>query len=469
MAVIICLSRVMEKTMQSYEPIAAISTPYGRGGIAVIRLSGEGSIMLAEKIFVPKSKKRLSDIESDRAVYGDILRNGKRIDDGIATVFRAPRSFTGEDTVEISCHGGILLTESVLTSALESGFRLALGGEFSKRAFLNGKMSLTEAEAVIGLIDAESEEQLRLSASVTNGVLKNGVNKICDEITELLASVYAYIDYPDEDLTDVSPDELTERAERLLHETDMLVSSYRSGRAVNDGIKTAIVGKPNAGKSSVLNRLLGYDRAIVTSVAGTTRDTVEETAIIGRVTLRLCDTAGIRESSDEVERIGIERSIGKLNEAELILAVFDGSSPLDELDKDVIERISATDAEVIAVINKSDISSESDFDIPFRTVTVSALDGSGFDELKKSVSDLYIDEKLNYDTTPVLTNARQFAAASEAKNRLESALNALKNGFTQDIAGMDLELALSFLREIDGRNVSEEITDRIFSRFCVGK
>ena len=459
----------MEKTMQSYEPIAAISTPYGRGGIAVIRLSGEGSIMLAEKIFVPKSKKRLSDIESDRAVYGDILRNGKRIDDGIATVFRAPRSFTGEDTVEISCHGGILLTESVLTSALESGFRLALGGEFSKRAFLNGKMSLTEAEAVIGLIDAESEEQLRLSASVTNGVLKNGVNKICDEITELLASVYAYIDYPDEDLTDVSPDELTERAERLLHETDMLVSSYRSGRAVNDGIKTAIVGKPNAGKSSVLNRLLGYDRAIVTSVAGTTRDTVEETAIIGRVTLRLCDTAGIRESSDEVERIGIERSIGKINEAELILAVFDGSSPLDELDKDVIDRISATDAEVIAVINKSDISSESDFDIPFRTVTVSALDGSGFDELKKSVSDLYIDEKLNYDTTPVLTNARQFAAASEAKNRLESALNALKNGFTQDIAGMDLELALSFLREIDGRNVSEEITDRIFSRFCVGK
>jgi tRNA modification GTPase len=459
----------MEKTMQSYEPIAAISTPYGRGGIAVIRLSGEGSIMLAENIFVPKSKKRLSDIESDRAVYGDILRNGKRIDDGIATVFRAPRSFTGEDTVEISCHGGILLTESVLTSALESGFRLALGGEFSKRAFLNGKMSLTEAEAVIGLIDAESEEQLRLSASVTNGVLKNGVNKICDEITELLASVYAYIDYPDEDLTDVSPDELTERAERLLHETDMLVSSYRSGRAVNDGIKTAIVGKPNAGKSSVLNRLLGYDRAIVTSVAGTTRDTVEETAIIGRVTLRLCDTAGIRESSDEVERIGIERSIGKLNEAELILAVFDGSSPLDELDKDVIDRISATDAEVIAVINKSDISSESDIDIPFRTVTVSALDGSGFDELKKSVSDLYIDEKLNYDTTPVLTNARQFAAASEAKNRLESALNALKNGFTQDIAGMDLELALSFLREIDGRNVSEEITDRIFSRFCVGK
>ncbi len=455
--------------MQSFEPIAAISTPYGRGGIAVIRLSGEGCILLAENIFKPKSNKKLSEIESGCAVYGDILRGGKRIDDGIATVFRAPRSFTGEDTVEISCHGGILLTENVLTSALENGFRLALGGEFSKRAFLNGKMSLTEAEAVIGLIDAESDEQLRLSASITNGILKNAVSKLCDEITELLASVYAYIDYPDEDLTDVSPEELAERAKKLLGETEELVKSYRSGKAVNDGIKTAIVGKPNAGKSSVLNRLLGYDRAIVTSIAGTTRDTVEESVNISRVTLRLCDTAGIRKSDDEVERIGIERSIIKINEAELILAVFDGSSRLDELDYDVIDNINKTDAEVIAVINKSDILSDVEIDVPFRKVVVSSLDGSGFDELKTLISDLYVDSSLNYDTTPVLTNARQFAAATIAKTHLESAVSALKNGFTQDIAGMDLELSLSALREIDGRNVSEDITDRIFSRFCVGK
>ncbi len=455
--------------MQSFEPIAAISTPYGRGGIAVIRLSGEGSIHLAEKLFVPKSKKRLSDIESGYAVYGDILRDGKRIDDGVATVFRAPRSFTGEDTVEISCHGGILLTQSVLSSALECGFRLALGGEFSKRAFLNGKMSLSEAEAVIGLIDAESEEQLRLSASITNGVLKNGINKLCDEITELLASIYAYIDYPDEDLTDVSVSELTKRGEKLLNDVNKLVSSYRSGKAVSYGIKTAIVGKPNAGKSSVLNRLLGYDRAIVTSVAGTTRDTVEESAVVGRVTLRLCDTAGIRESGDEVERLGIERSIEKLKEAELVLAVFDGSNQLDVLDRDVIDRIAKTDAEVIAVINKSDIKNEVELKIPFRTVTVSALDGSGFEELQKMISELYVDEKLNYDTTPILTNARQFAAAYEAKLRLENALAALDSGFTQDIAGMDLELSLAALREIDGRNVSEDITDKIFSRFCVGK
>ncbi len=455
--------------MQSFEPIAAISTPYGRGGIAVIRLSGEGCIELAEKMFAPKSHKKLSDTKSGCAVYGDILRAGKRIDDGIATVFRAPRSFTGEDTVEISCHGGILLTEQVLTSVLECGCRMALGGEFTKRAFLNGKLSLTEAEAVIGLIDAESEESLRLSASMTNGVLKNGINDLCDEITELLASVYAYIDYPDEDLTDLSVSELSERAENMLKELDRLVGSYRSGRAINEGIKTAIVGKPNAGKSSVLNRLLGYDRAIVTSVAGTTRDTVEESAVIGKVTLRLCDTAGIRESDDEVERLGIERSISKMNDAELILAVFDGSKPIDDLDRNVIERISESGTEVIGIINKSDISSEIGYDLPFDSVTVSSLNGDGFDELRDKISNLYVSEKLDYDTTPIISNARQYAAATEAKMRVENAVSALKNGFTQDIAGMDLELSLSALREIDGRNVSEEITDRIFSRFCVGK
>ncbi len=455
--------------MYSFEPIAAVSTPYGKGGISVIRLSGEGSISLCEKLFAPKSGKSLSDVSGGTTVYGDILKDCRRIDDGIAAVYRAPRSYTGEDTVEISCHGGILLTELVLTSALECGFRLAQGGEFTKRAFLNGKLSLSEAEAVIGLIDAESEEQLRLSASITNGVLKDKIASLCAVITDLLASVYAYIDYPDEDLTDVTAPELISRTEVLLSDLDALVSTYRSGRAVNEGIKTAIVGKPNAGKSSLLNRLLGYERAIVTSVAGTTRDTVEESAIIGRVTLRLCDTAGIRESDDEVERLGIERSIGKLNEAELILAVFDGSSPLDSLDLDIIERISHSSAEVIAVINKSDIADGATLELPFESVTVSSLDGSGFDILKKKISDLYIDERLSYDTTAVLSNSRQFASASEARAHLEAALSALKGGFTQDIAGMDLELSLSALRSVDGRDVSEEITDAIFSRFCVGK
>lgn len=455
--------------MQTYEPIAAISTPYGRGGIAVIRMSGEGCIKLAEKLFCPKSGKKLSELPHGRAFYGDILRDGKRIDDGIATVFLAPHSYTGEDTVEISCHGGIMLTQSVLASAFECGFRAANGGEFTKRAFLNGKLSLTQAEAVIGLIDAESEEQLRLSASLTSGVLNREINALCDDITELLASVYAYIDYPDEDLTDVSPSELYDRTEKICSSVDVLCRSYRSGKAVCEGIKTVIVGKPNVGKSSVLNRLLGEDRAIVTSVAGTTRDTVEESASIGRVTLKLCDTAGIRESQDEVERLGIQRSLVKLNEAELIIAVFDGSSPLDALDNEVTQLILRSKAEVIAIINKSDISAGAISDMPFESIPVSALNGDGFEELKDKISSLYVEEKLDYNTTAVISNARQYAASKKALLHLNEALNALKNGFSQDIAGMSLELALGSLKEIDGRNVNEEITDRIFSRFCVGK
>lgn len=455
--------------MQTYEPIAAISTPYGRGGIAVIRMSGEGCIKLAEKLFCPKSGKKLTEIPHGRAVYGEILRDGKRIDDGIANVFLSPHSYTGEDTVEISCHGGIMLTQSVLASAFECGFRAAGGGEFTKRAFLNGKLSLTQAEAVIGLIDAESEEQLRLSSSLTSGVLCREVNTLCDEITELLASVYAYIDYPDEDLTDVSPDELYDRTSEICSKVDALCRSYRSGKAVCEGIKTVIVGKPNVGKSSVLNRLLGEDRAIVTSVAGTTRDTVEESISIGRVTLRLCDTAGIRSSDDEVERLGIQRSISKLNESELIIAVFDGSTPLDTLDKEVIDLVLRSKAEVIAVINKSDISAERISDIPFESLSVSALNGDGFETLKDKISALYVEEKLDYNTTAVISNARQYAAAKSALLHLNEALSALGKGFTQDVAGMSLELSLGSLKEIDGRNVNEEITDRIFSRFCVGK
>lgn len=454
--------------MQSFEPIAAISTPYGRGGIAVIRLSGENSVKIADGIFVPKSGKKLSDTSHGKAVYGDIYRNGKRIDDGIATVFFAPHSYTGEDTVEISCHGGIKLTESVLTSAFEAGFRPALGGEFTKRAFLNGKISLSQAEAVIGLIDAESDEQLRLSAAATSGTLSKKIDSLCDEITNILASVYAYIDYPDEDLTDMEVSELIMRLEVVNTELEKLCGSYKVGKAVNEGIKTVIVGKPNAGKSSILNRILGYDRAIVTSVPGTTRDTVEETAFIGNVTLRLCDTAGIRDASDEAEMLGIKRSITKLNDADLILAVFDGSSELDSLDEEIISLTAEAKGEVIGIINKSDISRNT-IDVPFNSVIVSANTGEGFDALEERISKLFIEERIDYDVTPIISNARQFSAATTAKAHLSNALSSLKSGFTQDVAGMDIELALGLLKELDGKNVTEEITDRIFSRFCVGK
>jgi tRNA modification GTPase len=454
--------------MNSFDPIAAISTPYGKGGIAVIRMSGENAIKLASSFFHLQNGSSLCEVKGGCACYGHIVNNGAKIDDGIATVFRAPRSYTGEDTVEISCHGGIILTQKVLTVALSNGFRLASGGEFTKRAFLNGKISLTKAEAVIGLIDAENDEQLKLCSAITSGAITKEIENICDNITNLLASIYAYIDYPDEDLTDIPADELKLRVQDVRNDVKRLTESYRVGRAVNEGIKTVIVGKPNAGKSSVLNRILGYERAIVTDVPGTTRDTVEESVNIGRVTMRLCDTAGIRTTDDVVEKLGIDRSIVKLKEADLVLAVFDSSRELDGEDSFILDRLKECECEIICIVNKTDVCGIR-YAFPYNTVYVSSVTGEGFDTLYKIISDLYVDEKLDYNTTAVLANSRQHASSLNALNFIERALDSLNDGFTQDVAGMDLELALSSLREIDGRGVNDEITDRIFSRFCVGK
>ena len=456
--------------MQSFEPIAAVSTPYGKGGIAVIRLSGEGAISVADRVFRAKDGRPLSELSGGRAVYGEILSDGRRIDDGIATVFRAPRSYTGEDTVEISCHGGVMLTEAVLGAVLAAGCRMARGGEFTKRAFLNGKIGLSEAEAVIGLIEASNEEQLRLSTAMAGGLLSRRMTELSQRLTTLIASVYAYMDYPDEDLTDLSPAELRRAVKALRDEVDALSATYRVGRAVSEGIPTVIVGKPNVGKSSLLNALLGYERAIVTDVAGTTRDTVEETVAVGRVTLRLCDTAGLRRTEDPVERLGVDRSLAKLSEAELALAVFDGSSPLDTEDEAVLAALRDFHGEVICLLNKTENGCAAEGDrfaeAPLR---ISAATGQGLELLIRRISELYVEEKLDFDRTPVIANARQYAAVTTAKTHLHSALTALEEGFSQDVAGMDLELALGALSELDGRGLSETITDAIFSRFCVGK
>jgi tRNA modification GTPase len=294
---------------------------------------------------------------------------------------------------------------------------------------------------------------------------------LSDELSDLIASVYAYIDYPDEDLTDLTAEELAEGARRLRNEVLSLVHSYRVGRAVCEGIPTVIAGKPNTGKSSILNRLLGCNRAIVTDVSGTTRDTIEETVCVGRVTLRLCDTAGMRETDDRVERIGVEKSKEKLREAALVLAVFDGSAPLDDEDLAFLKELNTlVDCEIIPVLNKSDRGAVTlSLPLDVEPISVSAVTGEGFDCLSDRISTLYVDEKLDYDTTPILSGARQYTSAMAALEHLNAAHEALTIGFTQDVAGMDLELALARLREVDGRGVSEEITDRIFHRFCVGK
>lgn len=462
--------------------IAAISTPFGKGGISVIRISGENAISVAGEMFKPVGGKKLSDSDGFRAFYGRIIKNGSVIDDGIATVFRAPHSFTGEDTVEISCHGGILLTQRVLEAVFECGAVQAQAGEFSLRAFMNGKMSLSEAEAVIGLIEAESDERLRLASSHANGVLKKRCDELYGRILHLLSSVYVKLDYPEEELAEVSDGEIKSELLSIAGELDGLISTYKRGKAVSEGVKTALVGKPNVGKSSILNMLCGEERAIVTSKAGTTRDVIEEKVNCGRVILRLFDTAGIRQSDDEIERMGIERARAKASEAELIIAVFDASVPLDGQDKEVAEIVKTAindGKSVLLVLNKSDKApcfNENDVTAlcggaknGLKATYCSTVLSEGADEIKALCEGFFAEGEMDYLGCAVLANARQLASVTEARRAVENALNAMEASFTADICGLDLEAALSALGGVDGRTVSGEITDAVFHNFCVGK
>lgn len=455
--------------------VAAISTPYGRGGISVVRISGENALDVAEKVFMPFSGKTLSSCDSNYAVYGKIISDGIRIDDGIATIFRAPKSYTGEDTVEISCHGGILLTEKVLSSVFTAGAIAAGPGEFTERAFLNGKLDLSEAEAVIGLIDAESEAKLRLSASHASGVLKRRTDEIYNAIMRLLSSVYVSLDYPEEDLEEVSDGEFIASLKEIYTELCKTADTYREGKAVSEGIKTVLLGRPNTGKSSLLNALLGEKRAIVTDIPGTTRDVIEEKVSIGKIILRLSDTAGLRESVDEVEKIGIEMAREKAENAELVIAVFDLSTPIDDEDKALIKKLDefiSKGKAVILALNKCD--SEAGFDetklpngVP--SVKISAKTGEGLTELKKTVEAMFISGDIDYTTTAVIANARQFSAVSEAKEAVRRAIEAFESGVLADTCGLDLEKALESIGQVDGRSVAGDITDAIFHNFCVGK
>ena len=456
--------------------ISAISTPFGRGGIAVIRISGAGSGELAEKIFSPASGKKLRDYQPNRAVYGSIRSEGHIIDDGVAVYFRAPRSFTGEDTVEISCHGGIFLAKTVLEASFRAGARPANAGEFTQRAFMNGKLSLTQAEAVIDSIDAENEEQLRLSRSAVSGVISREVSDIFEKLMTVISEIAVDIDYPGEDLSGTDDDQLTSDIESVAARLEKLKKSYNTGKAIARGIDAVICGKPNVGKSSLLNRLLGEDRAIVTDAAGTTRDTLEETVTIGKVMFRLTDTAGIRESSDDIENEGIRRAKEKLGKAGLVIAVFDLSREPDKDDADLIASLDP--AKTAAVFNKCDSVLECSPDIRStvalygefaHTLTVSTLTGEGIDELKNTLEKMFVDSEIDYSTQAIISNARQYAAVCAAYDHTANALEALRSGMFRDAVSLDLESAASALGELDGRNISEQTVEMIFHRFCVGK
>ncbi len=455
--------------------IAALATAGGKGGIAVIRLSGDDCIEIASKVFKP-FRTRLCDAQSNLQIYGEIVgSNGQRIDTGLATVFRAPHSYTGENTVELSCHGSPVGVSLILTALFENGAEHALPGEYTKRAFVNGKLDLTQAEAVGELIDAESTAAHKLFSAQLSGSVGKLVREQADEITLLLASLYAYIDYPDEDMTDIPVPELRERLVKMKNKLQRLTGSYSTGLAIKEGVKSAIVGLPNTGKSSFLNSLIGFDRAIVTDIAGTTRDVVTERVTVGDIKLCLSDTAGLHETEDTVEKIGVERSRTALENSSLVFGMFDVSQDIGQQEVEVAQLLAdnKSDKNIIIVLNKCDKNSPEGHEDYFRKlgfdriVSVSAKNGEGLEKVADAVKSFYPDADKALEGE-ILANARQHSALTKAVNNIEKALSAL-DSLTPDTACLDMEAALGELLEADGRGVSEEIVNSIFSHFCVGK
>lgn len=459
--------------MNTGKTIAAISTPYGKGGIAVIRISGDEAFGIAGKIFVPKNIS-FADVQLRRAVFGSIIYQNNIIDKGLVVLFPSESSYTGEPVAEISCHGGILVTSLVLEAALSAGALLADPGEFTFRAFINGRISLSQAEDVGDIIDAQSIDKLCLAVKNSGGFLEERILSLRERLLKIISSAYAYIDYPDEDLTDISPSEMLEEMTSLKKQLDELASTYHTGRAVCEGIPCVILGRPNTGKSSLLNLLCGERRAIVTPVAGTTRDVIEETVSLGKVILRLSDTAGIRESDDYVEKIGVESAWEKYDSSHLVFLVFDSSQALTGDDFSLISSLSEKKSgrEIIPILNKIDLDTKIDAEYIERalgrTVLMSSLTGIGKDELMLRVDNLYKTSLIGSDTA-IVTRARLHAAIKNASEHIEEAINSIKKGFTQDVASLSLESALCILDGERANTTPDKIIHDIFSRFCIGK
>lgn len=454
-----------------FETVAAVSTPRGKGGIAVIRISGGDSEKILRKIFHPAGK---APWENPRfAAFGEILCGDEVIDTGIATFFEAGKSFTGECSAELSCHGGTAVTKAVLEAVFKAGASPAPAGEFTKRAFVNGKLSLTQAEAVGRLIDADTDSRRRLASGAARGKLREKTENIRKELLGVLSALYATIDYPEEDLGDEGERNMEKVFLRAIEELESLIRTYKTGCAVADGVVSVICGSPNCGKSSLYNLLCGEDKAIVTDIAGTTRDTLWETVDAGGITLRLADTAGIRRTGDKIEEIGVERALECMEGAELIITVFDGSRPLNSDDRRLVKALSETVQPKISVINKSDLPLAVEKDeiekVSDKTVIMSAKTKSGTKELYRAVSEIFNEDNLSLSSDALLWDARHKATVENARDMLCEALEGLRRGDAADAVCTLAESALASLSMLDGRGVSEEIVGEIFARFCVGK
>ncbi len=451
--------------------IAAISTGNIVSAIGVLRLSGAEAFAIADKVFCPANGKLFSECGARMMVLGTLLnRNGEAIDQCLAVRFAAGSSYTGENSVEFHCHGSPVVLNEGLQALFAAGAVQAGRGEFTKRAFLSGNLDLTQAEAVIDLIEAESAEAARNAVEQLGGSLRRKIKGVYDALLNISSQFYAVVDYPDEDIEDLERDEIEKTLTDAEETLRSLLATFKRGQVMRQGVPTAIVGRPNVGKSSLLNALLGYDRAIVTDVAGTTRDTIEEKAVVGGVLLRLIDTAGIRETEDTVEKIGVERSRSALMNAQLVLAVVDSSSALTAEDIDVL-KAAAECEKWILVWSKSDLSDGPTSVLlrkaPSAEVTVSSVTGEGFSDLEQAVADLFPAGEVPAGLT--LTNTRQAEAVERAARAIGGALDALRMGLTPDAVLTDAEGALNALGELTGRTLREDLVGRIFERFCVGK
>jgi len=453
------------------DTIAAIATPIGEGGLAVIRLSGANAFAIAGKCFSPAGK---SSVQPSAALthtiqYGKIVRDGNVIDEVLLAVLRAPRTFTREDTVEISCHGGILPAKLVLDTVLAAGARLAEPGEFTKRAFLNGRIDLAQAEAVADLIHSRTELALAAANEQLAGKLSQRINQVRDDLMLTLAHVEAHIDFPDEDIAPDTKDKLLERLEAGIVFMDQLLRTANEGQILRRGIRAAIVGRPNAGKSSLLNQLLGRDRAIVSHIPGTTRDTIEETANIRGIPVVFIDTAGLREAHDEIEREGIRRSRESLAQAELILHVLDASEPLTAADENSLAEFAGKKR--ILVRNKTDLPVKLELsaasDVPI--VDVCCTGGQGIEALKDAIQKLVWAGELKAEMLQVTINSRHQDALNRARFSARAATDALRADATLELVAMDLHIAAKAVGEIVGKTTTEDLLDKIFSSFCLGK
>lgn len=457
----------------STDTIAAIGTALSNSGISIIRISGKDSLNIIRKIFVSNSK-----IMPNNIIYGKIVENGKVVDTVLVSYFKNPKSYTGEDVCEINCHGGVQITREILQLVLANGARLAEPGEFSKRAFLNGKMDLTKAEAVINLINSKNTTQARIAANNLEGDLYKKIKEVREELIELMAHIEVSVDYPEYDYDEVENDNVISLLNKKIIEINNILSTYEQGKYIKDGVNVVILGKPNVGKSSLLNTLSRSQKAIVTEIPGTTRDVIEERINIGNIILNLSDTAGIRKTDDFVEKIGVKRSIEKIDESDLVIYLLNVESDIDDEDKEILSKIQNKGIKLITVINKIDKEQKLKFDTILNelkrfgvneVIKMSVLNNEGIDELKNKIEEIFNTNDLDFENELIITNERHRDLLNKSKEYLEVAKKEIEDNEPIDIVSIVIKNATKSLGEIIGADVNQDIVNKIFEKFCLGK